>query len=290
MPRQPWLMDVIADEFRGVKGFRVDAYPGWETRGRPVFEPEGVMDHHTGAGAYNNLLRYMAVGPVHPPLCNYATSRPNRGVVRVTVVAAGRANHAGVGELPWRRGQGSTGNFRTFGAEHQNDGRQPWPSQQVEAIRRVDAALLKAMGRDTAYMLDHKTYAPTRKVDRHSTDVASERRAVAKLMQPAPTDPWEEFMSELTDSQKNTLIEFADAIDEFDTNARSFVFQFLKFNREERGKLVDFLEAIDYMDSSPRGQGRAMSALWREAGARGWERDIDKFRENRVYTEDELST
>jgi hypothetical protein len=179
MPRQAWLMDVLADEFRGVKGFRVDAYPGWETRGRELFNPNHVIDHHTGGGAYNNLLRYMAEGPVHPPLCNYATSRPQDGIVRITVVACGRANHAGRGiyvTIPLNQG-----NRYSFGAEHQNSGREHWPDQQIEAMRRCDRALLKKMGRNTNFMLDHKTYAPTRKTDRYGLSVMAEQ-AIVRLM------------------------------------------------------------------------------------------------------------
>lgn len=180
MPRQAWLLDVLVEAFRGVKGFQVDFYPGWITRGDTNFDPIGVMDHHTGSGEYNNLLRYMAEGPVHPPLCNYATSRPNDGVVRITVVAAGRANHAGKGGVSWTGIDG--GNYRTLGAEHQNDGTQPWPAQQIEAMRRCDAALLKHLGADVGYMLDHKTYAPGRKSDRHTLNVDEERRAVAAII------------------------------------------------------------------------------------------------------------
>jgi hypothetical protein len=201
MPRQPWLMDVISDAFRGVKGFRVDAYPGWQTRGSTIFNPNHVMDHHTGAGAYNNLLRYMAEGPVHPPLCNVATSRPSNGVVRITVVAAGRANHAGRGNfqtIPVNQG-----NRYSIGIENQNDGRQSWPQQQVEAMRRLDAALLRHLGRGTDFMLDHKTYAPGRKVDRHTFHVPTERIAVSRMLSdtrppapaPAPERTWFDMAS-----------------------------------------------------------------------------------------------
>ena len=186
MPRQPWLVDALADEFRGAKGFRVDTYPGWESRGSTDFSPVGVMDHHTGRGTYNALLRYMAEGPVHPPLCNYATSRPSGGVVRITILAAGRANHAGIGELPWLGRNG--GNRGTFGGEHQNDGSQPWPDQQVEAIRRCAAAILRHLGADASRRTDHEIYGNRppgwagRKVDRHTVDQATEDRAVNDLI------------------------------------------------------------------------------------------------------------
>lgn len=293
MPTQLWLADAIADEFRGSKGFQVDVYPGWQTRGSTSFDPDHVMDHHTGGGTYNNLLKYMAEGPRFPPLCNIATSRPYNGVVRITIVAAGRANHSGVGI--YKTIPRDNGNYRSIGIENQNDGLQSWPDQQMEAMRRLDATLLIRLKKNTEYLLDHKTYAPTRKVDRHTIDVAMERKIVTKIIQekqnpPKPVDPWEEFWMSLTPKEQEIAKDFfaylagPDGVEK----GSSFARQFLLFNREERGKLRQLLDAIDYMDSSPTGQGKAISALWREAGARGWDRDWEKFKENKQYTEGDL--
>lgn len=102
-------------------------------------------------------------------------------------------------------------------------------------------------------------------------------------------DEWEVFWMSLTDKEKAVLKDFAAAIEQEGTNAGSFVKQLLAFHRTERPRLREFLEAIDFMGSSPRGQGRALSAMWREAGARGWLRDIKRFQENRVYTENDLN-
>jgi len=297
MPYQRWLLDILSDEFRNSKGFRVDYYPGWETRGRVDFEPRYMMEHHTGAGAYNALLRYMAEGPVHPPLCNIANSRPANGIVRVTVVAAGRANHSGMGQygtIPPNQG-----NKFSIGNEGQNTGSQPWPNQQLEAQRRCDAAILNYLNRDVSYLIDHKTYAPNRKWDRHSISLPNERRQVDRLL---TNDPLESLMSNLNDKQKKNLMTLANLSEEElkvaidfskylvgqHTNGRSFAYQLLNFHREERPKLNEFLDGIEDMGSSPKGQARALSAMWREAGARGWERDPDKFKENRAYTEDDL--
>ena len=301
MPRQPWIADVAADTFRGVKGFRVDTYAGWQTRGNSTFNPEAVMNHHTGPGSYNNLLRYMAVGPVHPPLCNIATSRPHNGVVRITIVAAGRANHAGRGELPWRKNQGSTGNRRTIGIENMNSGSESWPAQQTEAIHMLTAGLLEYMNAGVTRTLDHKDYT-SRKWDRHSVNINTTRREVDKILkginlagpapepEPEPLDPWEEFWMELTDSEKARLKEFAGELAGPDgvAHGSSFARQFLLFNREERHRLREFLDAIDEMNSSPRGQGTALAAMWREAGARGWLRDPERFKENRAYDNTDL--
>lgn len=208
MPRQSWLSDVLADAFRGVKGFQFEVYPGWSTRGSTSFDPIGVMNHHTGAGAYDNLLRYMATGSSIAPLCNWATSRPANGIVRVTLVTAGRANHAGRGGS----GRGGTawiatdsGNRLTVGGEHQNDGGQPWPDQQLEAIARGSAALLRFMRRAEDRAAEHKTYAPGRKGDRHTITLPQAQGQIRHYLRggtgssPSPelgdrvlslTDPW----------------------------------------------------------------------------------------------------
>lgn len=292
MTQQLWMADVISDAFRGVKGFRVETYSGWKTRSAGSFEPLGVMNHHTGGGGYDNLLNYMMKGSSIAPLCNIATSRPQNGVVRITICTAGRANHAGLGELPWI-GR-NIGNYRTIGIENQNNGGEAWPAQQVEGIHILSASLMRYLKAPVDRLVDHKTYAPTRKVDRYATNVNDTRRAVTQIIKnwekPEPIlDEWEVFWMSLNDNEKAILKDFIGAIEEEGTNARSFVKQLLAFHRTERGRLQEFLEAIDYMNSSPSGQGRAVSAIWREATARGWLTDFDKFRENRKYTHEDLT-
>lgn len=180
MPNQLWLPDVIADAFRGISGYRVETMSGWNTRGRDNFNPIGVMNHHTGGGGYDALLNFMAHGSSIAPLCNIATSRPQNGVVRITIVEAGRANHAGRGYLPWIGT--NNGNYRTIGIENQNNGSEPWPQQQVEGIHILSAALLDKLGANTDRLVDHKTYAPGRKPDRHSVDINDTRREVIRIM------------------------------------------------------------------------------------------------------------
>jgi LysM repeat protein len=181
-----WLRDVLGDAFRGVKGYQVDTVRGWETRSARTtsFEPRGVMNHHTGPGSYANLLSYMTTGSSIAPLCNVATSRPHDigGIptVRVTVCAAGRANHAGKGHVSWAGTDG--GNRHSVGIENQNNGSEPWPQQQIEGIRLATAAILRHLGRDVRFMTDHKTYAPRRKPDMHAVDLAAEQAAVGTLL------------------------------------------------------------------------------------------------------------
>jgi hypothetical protein len=181
-----WLADVLSDAFRGHRGFQVDTVRGWQTRSArtKTFEPRGVINHHTGPGSYANLLNFMTASSSIAPLCNVATSRPHsiggRDAVRITICAAGRANHAGKGQLGWTGVDG--GNRHAVGIENQNDGTQGWPAQQIEAMRIATAAILTFLGRDTRFMADHKTYAPGRKPDRHGLDLERERAAVRNLM------------------------------------------------------------------------------------------------------------
>lgn len=184
MSRALWLVDLLADEFRGSKGFQVDYMPGWETRGKSTFAPRGVMNHHTGGGSYQALLTYMTYTSSIAPLCNIATSRPSNGIVRITVVASGKANHAGKGYLPWTGT--NMGNTYTIGFENQNDGRQTWPDQQNEAIARANVVCLKKIGQGVDRLADHKTYAPSRKVDRVHINLDHWKNYVAGYMNPEP--------------------------------------------------------------------------------------------------------
>lgn len=186
-----WLPDVLGDAFRGVRGYQVDTVKGWRTRSARTtsFDPRGVMNHHTGPGSYANLLSYMTKGASTAPLCNVATSRPHDigGIptVRITICAAGRANHAGKGHVSWAGTDG--GNRHAVGIENQNNGSQSWPKQQLEGIRTATAAILEHLGRDERFMTDHKTYAPRRKTDLYAIDLAAERSAVGTLLRgPAP--------------------------------------------------------------------------------------------------------
>lgn len=179
MGRANWLLDVLSDAFRGLGGFRVDYVPGWESRGYSSLYPKGVINHHTGRGSYNGLLNYMSEGSSISPLCNVATSRPDSGIVRVTVVASGKANHAGRGYLPWT-GQ-DRGNNYSIGFENQNDGAQQWPQQQNEAIAIANKAVLDHLGVGVSRLADHKTYAPNRKVDRVHIDLDHWKNYVANI-------------------------------------------------------------------------------------------------------------
>src|SRR5690606_16095746 len=87
-------------------GLNVVEVNGWQTRGSSVFNPGGSVNHHTAGSRHNSIpslnILINGHGSLPGPLCNVAQSRStqyNSGQAfdDVYVIAAGRANHAGLG-------------------------------------------------------------------------------------------------------------------------------------------------------------------------------------------------
>jgi N-acetyl-anhydromuramyl-L-alanine amidase AmpD len=103
-------------------------------------------------------------------------------------VAAGRANHAGLGNYP---GIGlDQGNTKLLGIEAENTGNTsgplddyPWPEAQMDAYARTCAALLTYINAPVSLCIGHKEYAPSRKVD-PSFSMPDFRVRVATFMKP----------------------------------------------------------------------------------------------------------
>lgn len=162
-------------------GLKVAEVDGWVNRGRGHMPgARGVMCHHTAGPAQGNMpsLRVLVSGtPAIPgPLSQLGLGRDGT----YYIVAAGRANHAGVGE--WR---GITAGNATFiGIEAENTGFEPWPAVQLDAYRRGVAALLRHMGAPAEMCVGHKEYARPlgRKPDPHTIDMNAFRAEVAALL------------------------------------------------------------------------------------------------------------
>lgn len=153
----------IADRLRR-RGLHVVEIAGWQTRGSSSFYPRGSVDHHTagGRGGLAPSLNICINGRagLSGPLCNILIGRDNT----VYVIAAGRANHAGLGG--WR---GLSGNSSVYGVERENVGTaaEPWREDQTDTAAKVHAALIE--GRAGAEMVcEHKEWAPSRKIDAHT--------------------------------------------------------------------------------------------------------------------------
>lgn len=159
-----WLANVLKDA-----GLKVVPCDGWENRGvGDVKNIMGVMCHHTGNFDRSSNMPTLSVlingrmyaNPLHGPLAQLGLGRDGT----FYVVAAGKANHAGLGS--W---QGITsGNEHFIGIEAENTGEEndfPWPAAQLEAFHRGVAAILEHIGKCTNNCIGHKEWAPFRKSD-----------------------------------------------------------------------------------------------------------------------------
>lgn len=177
----------IADRLRA-RGLKVVEVNGWRTRGSDTFNPRGSVDHHTAgpSSAYGTApsLGICINGRtgLPGPLCNVLIGRDNT----CYVIAAGRANHAGLGG--WG---GLTGNASVFGIERENvgNGTEPWTLEQYDVAAKAHAALIEAHGGRWDLVCEHKEWAPNRKIDAYGVDGGQMRELVRDRLSlpPKPT-------------------------------------------------------------------------------------------------------
>lgn len=170
--RATWLLDVLRDA-----GLTVLPVPGWDTRGRNLKAVHGVVAHHTGTGPnwtdqrVTDLLVH-GRSDLAGPLAQLGLDRTGR----YHLVTDGRANHNGYGT--W--GNDSIG----IEAYNAGDGRDPWPTAQLDAYHRGTAAILGHLGLPATKVLAHRETDPRRKPDPVGVDMYKFRAAVARLLTP----------------------------------------------------------------------------------------------------------
>jgi hypothetical protein len=161
------------------------AVAGWETRGGATFNPRGIVDHHTAGPATGDMpsLSVLINGraDLPGPLANFGVGRSGM----VYVVAAGRANHAGLGG--WNGGL--TGNSSVWGIEEEGTGTVPLTGAQNAVRARLCAALAEFSQFPAANVCGHREWAPRRKVDPYGVNLPGLRAQVAGLLAPAPWQP-----------------------------------------------------------------------------------------------------
>jgi N-acetylmuramoyl-L-alanine amidase-like protein/putative peptidoglycan binding protein len=176
-----WLPTVLLEA-----GLKVAEQPEWRTRGRgDVGAIKGVLCHHT-AGPKTGIMPSLGVvtngrSDLPGPLSQLCLGRDGT----FFVIAAGRANHAGIGN--W---QGvTTGNSSFIGIEAENTGQttgpnaDPWPAVQLNAYRRGVAAILKKVKADAIMCCGHKEYAlPVGRKSDPTFDMDDLRMHVASIM------------------------------------------------------------------------------------------------------------
>jgi peptidoglycan hydrolase-like protein with peptidoglycan-binding domain len=176
-----WLARVLLDA-----GLKVAEQPGWKDRGRGEIGPiKGVMCHHTAGPSAGNMPSLGVVTNGRPdlpgPLAQLCLGRDGT----YYVVAAGRCNHAGVGN--W---QGFTaGNTNFIGIEAENTGfvsgpkADPWPAVQMDAYRRGVAAILTKVRANPIMCCGHREYAlPQGRKNDPTFDMDDFRMRVSAIM------------------------------------------------------------------------------------------------------------
>lgn len=169
MPHQVGIHAALRDW-----GLTVVEVDGWRTRGSSDFNPHGHVCHHDVIPPATSTPGIIINGRsgLPGPLANFWLERNGR----VHLVAAGRANHAGLGG--WR---GLVGNSTVWGTEANNLGTPatPWPDAQLDAWDRLCAATCEFSGFPPANVCGHKEWAPTRKIDPHTLNMTAFRGRVA---------------------------------------------------------------------------------------------------------------
>lgn len=155
------------------KGIRVTEVSGWTTRGRSTLQPRAVVCHWTAAGGSVTSLLVNGRPDVPGPLCNFEVL-PGTGGVRL--VAAGKANHAGVAK------NGFT-NSVAFGIEAAGP---PISDDELRVYYTLVAAICRVYGFSVNDRVrDHREVAIPfgRKVDISSEyDMAAFRRRASALL------------------------------------------------------------------------------------------------------------
>ncbi len=179
-----WLPTVLKDT-----GLKVAETDGWINRGRrEMGTVKGVICHHTVGprrgnmpslgtlirGTYDRSGRLKLKGP----LSQLGLGRDGT----YYIIAAGLANHAGVGK--WENLTGGNSQFIGIEAENVGTAAEPWPAVQLDAYHRGVAAILSHIGADPIMCCGHKEWAlpPGRKPDPHTIDMGEFRSKVAAIM------------------------------------------------------------------------------------------------------------
>jgi hypothetical protein len=163
----------------------------------------GVMIHHTVTRGTANTVDIVRNGydSLPGPLCHGMIAKDGR----VHLVGYGRANHAGLGDPdvlsaviaektpPLDDEATIDGNRHFYGFECENlgDGKDPWPTAQLEAIERVAAALCRAHGWSARSVIRHLDWQPG-KIDPRGPGMvwsAMEERIADRLGIKPPTTP-----------------------------------------------------------------------------------------------------
>jgi len=170
------LITDLADVLRSA-GLTVVEADGWRTRGHGAMaSPRVVVLHHTAGPATGDAPSLRVVRDGRPdlagPLAHLVVGRSGT----VHVVAAGLCWHTGKTREPWQANSYAIG----VEAEHTGNEDDPWPPVQLEALRRLCAALCDHYDIPHARVLAHREICEPvgRKIDPVGIDMRAFRTAL----------------------------------------------------------------------------------------------------------------
>ncbi|MEU7963447.1 peptidoglycan recognition family protein [Streptomyces sp. NPDC049097] len=171
----PMTAGTFLDRLRAA-GVTVVEVGDWEHHNRNLQGPwgpvHGVVIHHTAipdAGRAVSVCRDGRAG-LPGPLCHGVITKDGA----VHLVGHGRANHAGLGDddvlravvaekaLPRANEANTDGNRHFYGFECENlgDGKDPWPTAQLDAIEKAAAAICRHHGWSERSVIGHLEWQP----------------------------------------------------------------------------------------------------------------------------------
>lgn len=184
------LPDVARDA-----GLKIRVLVGWDDRGYG-FDPRGGVAHHTGNKAGTPIDAVLTVGrpDLKGPLSQWSTWPDGT----ITIIAAGRANHAGKdhADNPLIR-FGARANRYVYGDEMVHTGRPdtPWPAIQLESAQAMWAAVFAFHGWTAERLVSHHEWAGPRKPDPVGIDMDDFRASVDRILNPPSSHSMEDIMA-----------------------------------------------------------------------------------------------
>lgn len=161
---------------------------GWQNRGyagQSLYDVRGHIFHHTASNQSSGLdvvtLNMCTYGrsDLPGPLCQLMLGRSGT----IYVVAAGLANHAGVGYVPGV--PQDAGNYYLLGTEMESDGiSNDWTEAQLRVMPHLGAAIEEAYGAGNRGFIQvgHKEYSSQGKIDPSFIDMDELRDKINNLL------------------------------------------------------------------------------------------------------------
>lgn len=158
-------------------GFPVVEVTGWTGRGHgPQPSVQGIVCHHTAGRNDMAVVRDGRPG-LDGPLSQFWLKHDGT----IFVVAAGRCWHNAPSTSQYHT------NSTSIGIEAENNGREPWPSVQLDAYVRLCAELCREFDLPALRVKGHKE-VNAQKPDPHSIDMGDFRNGVAASLRGEPAD------------------------------------------------------------------------------------------------------